>query len=61
MTQIQVKSPISGWRTVSKETALKFAISRYKGITCKNKYNKVCQLIKGITFTEQELINGCRN
>lgn len=61
MTRIQVKAPISGWRTVSKEMALRFAVSRYNGMTCKDKYNKVCRLIKGITFAEQELINGCRN
>lgn len=58
---IEVKAPISGWHEVNREMAFEFAVSRYNGMTCKDKYEKVCELIRGVIFTEKELIDECCN
>lgn len=55
--KIRVKAPISGWHEVDKESALRFAVSRYEHMMCKDKVERINTMVDGITFTEEELRN----
>lgn len=57
MGVIKVKAPITGWHEVTREQAVEFAVSRYVGMTCRNKTKKVNELIKGVSFDETELLH----
>lgn len=54
---IRVKAPITGWREVSRDTALRFARCRYRmmiAVDDKAAYiNRI--LLDGISFTDEEL------
>jgi len=54
---IRVKAPITGWREVSCDTALRYARNRYRMMTAIN--DKVAyinrNLLEGISFTEEEM------
>lgn len=58
---IEVKAPITGWHEVTAEQALRFAASRYVGMTCSKKYEKLRKLIKGIEIDEQTIKDYIRN
>ena len=59
-TGIQVKAPISGWHEVTESQARKWAASRYEHMTCRFKAEYInSTLIRGISFTERELLNEC--
>ena len=56
---IRVKAPISGWHEVDKESAIRFAVSRYEHMMCRNKVERINAMVDGIAFTEEELKNEC--
>ena len=52
---MKVKAPVSGWHEVTYEQALRFAASRYRGMTCRDPVRKVNELLQGVSFIEKEL------
>lgn len=61
VNEIYVKAPVSGWHKVTKEQAFRFAQVVVKGAWCCTErvtayLNK--NLLKGISFTREELLHG---
>lgn len=56
---IRVKASITGWREVSRDTALKYARNRYRIMTAiEDKAAYINEnLLEGVSFTEEEMRN----
>ena len=58
---IEIRSHFTEWHEATQDEALRFAAVLYGGMTCKNKFEKLSNHIRGVQFTEEQVRDEWRN